>query len=321
MLIVEDLDHLSQRFKHPVMAIGVFDGVHLGHQAVLRRVVERAREKGGNSMLLTFVPHPQKVIAPRDAPLSLQTDQQKQDVLRQFEIDVMVRLPFTREISLYSPEQFAHKILYDHGIREILVGSNFRFGHRRSGDFKTLQSVATKLGIVVDQIQPVCFRSIPVSSTKIRQLLKQGTVSLANRLLTRPYQLQGTIVRGSQKGSELGFPTANLNLDNELIPATGVYVSRAYIDENAYPSVTNVGYRPTLHHDHHQEPVVESYLLDYHGDLYGKTTRVDFYLRLRAERQFENADALKRQIERDIARGRKYLNLISPVVKEDSLCR
>ena len=321
MLIVENLDHLRQPFKYPVMAIGVFDGVHLGHQAILRRVVERAREKEGSSMLLTFVPHPQKVIAPRDAPLLLQTDQQKQEILRQFKIDVMVRLPFTRKISLYSPEQFAHKILYDHGIREILVGSNFRFGHRRSGDFEMLKSLAAKLGLVVDQIPPVRFRSVPVSSTQIRRLLKQGSVSLVKRLLARPYQLRGTIVRGSRKGAELGFPTANLNLENELIPATGVYVSRTYIDENAYCSVTNVGYRPTLHPDYHQEPVVESYLLDYDGDLYGKSTSVDFCLRLRAERQFESVDALRRQIERDVAQTRKYLDRISPVVKEAGLCR
>ena len=269
MLIIEDFGQLPEHLQYPVLTIGVFDGVHLGHQAILRRVIERAQEKDGSSLLLTFVPHPQKVISSTDAPLLLQSDEQKQRILQQFRIDIMIKVPFTRKISLYSPEQFARDVLYNHGVREIYVGGNFRFGHRRSGDFATLKALGRKFRFAVHKIQPVQFRTVPVSSTRIRQLLKQGDVSLAKRLIGRPYQLHGTVVRGSRKGVALGFPTANLDPENELIPAVGVYASRAHVDANPYVSVTNVGYRPTLHQDYDQGPVVETHLLNFEGSFTG----------------------------------------------------
>lgn len=306
MLTIKSLDQLPRPLNYPVMAIGVFDGIHLGHQAILGRLVERTREKGGTSILLTFDPHPQKIISPPDAPPLLLTWRQKEEILRERDIHIMVRLPFTRELSLWSPEEFARSILRHHGVREIHVGSNFRFGHRRCGDFRTLQSLGEQYGFEVFEVKQVCFRGVPVSSTRVRHLVKEGRVALVHRLLCRPYQVRGTVVRGSGKGAELGFPTANLDVENELIPGTGVYITRATVNGSACASVTNIGHRPTLHEAQAGRPVVETHLLDSGQDIYGKSVRLDFYLRLRAEKKFESVEALHKQIERDVALTRKY---------------
>lgn len=307
MLTIENLDQLPHLPKYPVMAIGVFDGIHLGHQAVLRRLVERTREREGTSILLTFYPHPQKIISPPDAPALLLTSRQKEEILAKHNLDLMIQLPFTRELSLFTPEHFARAVLQNHGIREIHVGSNFRFGRHRRGDFQTLRSLGRELQFEVYKINQICFRNVPISSTRIRALLKSGRVSLARRLLNRPYQIRGTVLRGARKGVELGFPTANLASDNELIPANGVYASRAQVSGDCYPSVTNIGYRPTLHQVETGTPVIETHLLDFEGNLYGKALLLDFCLRLRAERKFESVERLKRQIEKDIHVTRKYM--------------
>lgn len=306
MLTIENLDQLPQPRNYPVMAIGVFDGIHLGHQAVLRKLVERTRERKGTSILLTFYPHPQKIISPPDAPALLLTSRQREDILSHHDLDVMVQMPFTRALSLFTPEQFARKILQGHGIREIHVGSNFRFGRDRRGDVQVLRSFGRQLQFEVYEIEQVHFRNVAVSSTRIRALLKAGKVSLVKRLLNRPYQMRGTVLRGAGKGVELGFPTANLNPDNELIPGNGVYASRTYLDGFAYPSVTNIGYRPTLHQPGNN-PVVETHLLDFQGNLYGKPLMLDFCVRLRAERKFEGVEALRKQIQKDICVTRNYV--------------
>lgn len=269
-------------------------------------LITRTRERDGTSILLTFHPHPQKVISSPDAPSLLSTQSQKEEMLRRFGIDIVVRLPFTRELSLKSPEQFVQDILCEHGIREIHVGSNFRFGHRRSGDFHSLQALGRKCGFEVYAVEQVRFRDVPISSTRVRNLIKEGRVALAKRLLGRPYQIRGTIVRGTGKGAQLGIPTANLEPENELIPATGVYVTQAVVDGSGYPSVTNIGYRPTLHREHEGPPIVETHLLDCGGDLYGKHMMLDFCLRLRAEKKFDGVAPLKKQIEKDIEQARKY---------------
>ena len=303
MQIVEDL---PQGLSYPIMTIGVFDGLHFGHQEILRRLVQRAKEKNGTSVLLTFTPHPQKIISPVAAPPLLQTFSQKAELLTQLDIDVMVRLPFTRDLSLHSPEQFAQKILHCRGIREIYVGRNFRFGHGRKGDFHTLEALGRKSLFSVYPIEPVRVRAIRVSSTTIRLALKQGRTSLARRFLDRPYQIRGTVVRGSGRGSAIGYPTANLDSENELIPATGVYVTRALVDGVAHWGGTNIGYRPTVDLAQRERPVVESHLLDLDGDLYGKSIGLEFFFRLRSEKRFDGVESLKRQIGSDILLVREY---------------
>lgn len=306
---MQTIDHPDQlsRLPYPLMAIGVFDGIHLGHQAVLRSLVKRSRERQGTSVLLTFHPHPQNVISPPDAPPLLLTSRQKEKILAQLDIDIMLRLPFTRELSLRTPEQFAQAILAGRGIREVHVGTNFRFGRDRRGDFQALRLLGRKFQFQVHETQPVCFRNLPVSSTRIRTLLSEGRVSLAARLLNRRYQIHGTVVRGARKGVEIGFPTANLEPENELIPANGVYAGRAHVNGVTYTSVTNIGYRPTLHKHQRERPVVETHLLGFDGTLYGKLLIIDFCLRLRPEKKFHDALSLRKQIERDVGVTRKYL--------------
>lgn len=303
MQIVEDL---PQGLRYPIMTIGVFDGLHFGHQEILRRLVARATEKNGTSVLLTFTPHPQKIISPVDAPPLLQTFSQKAEMLSGLGIDVMVRLPFTRKLSLYSPEQFAKKILHCHGIREVYVGRNFRFGHRRKGDFHTLGKLGRESHFSVHPIEPVRLRGIHVSSTTIRQALKEGLTSLARRLLDRPYQIRGTVVRGSGRGSTIGYPTVNLDPENELVPATGVYVTRALVDGVAHWGGTNIGYRPTVDSRHRNRPLVESHLFNLDRNLYGKSIGLEFFFRLRSEKKFDGVESLKQQIDRDILLVRKY---------------
>ncbi len=310
MRIVDNFAHFPESLNYPVMTIGVFDGVHRGHQVILRQVVKRAQEREGTSILLTFSPHPQKIISPNNAPPLLQTEHQKNRILVELDLDMIVCLPFTRKLSLLTPAEFAHQILHNHGIREIHVGRNFRFGHRRAGDIETLKSLGPEFRFGVYEIEPVYFRGTRISSSYIRNSLREGRVALVRRLLERPYQIQGTVVRGSGKGAELGFPTANLDPENELIPANGVYATLAHLNGNTYPSVTNVGVRPTLHERPQGSPVVEPHLLDFKENIYGSSMKLDFCFRLRAEKKFTGVDELKKQIGRDVEATRKYLRRV-----------
>ncbi|MDA2934681.1 bifunctional riboflavin kinase/FAD synthetase [Acidobacteria bacterium AH-259-D05] len=321
MEIINGLTHFPQALDYPVMTIGVFDGVHRGHQFILQQLAKRAQMKGGTAVLLTFTPHPQKIISPAKAPLLLQTKQQKGQMLETLGVDILLRLPFTRRLSLYSPSEFAHQVLHNHGIREIHVGGNFRFGHRRSGDIQTLMSLGEKYQFEVYEIDPVYYRGARISSSFIRNLLKEGRVALAKRLLGRPYQIEGIVVRGSGKGVQLGFPTANLDPENELIPTTGVYVTRAHVNGKVYPSVTNIGYRPTLHQQFAQKPVVEPHLLGFDENIYGKPIKLDFCFRLRAEKKFENVQELQKQIGKDVNRTRKYERRVEKILARISHTR
>ena len=310
MRVVSRIRDLPDPLAYPVMAIGVFDGVHCGHQRILRRIVRHASRNSGTALLLSFEPHPQKVIAPGDAPMLLQTPRQRYEMLAGLGVDVLLKLPFTRRLSLLKPEEFARQILVKMGVREIHVGTNFRFGHRRSGDFATLKRLGQQLGFDVYRTARVHFRGARISSTRIRGLISEGKVALAKRLLGRPYQIKGTVVRGAGKGMEIGFPTANIDSDNELAPATGVYATRVTINGAKYVGATNLGYRPTVYGDSETTPTIETHLLDYEGELYGKVIRLEFCLRLRGEKKYKSLKALKKQISLDIKRCRKYAEAV-----------
>jgi riboflavin kinase/FMN adenylyltransferase len=314
MRIIEDLAEFPSSLSYPVMTIGVFDGVHLGHQLILQRLIERAREKNGTSVLLTFTPHPHKIISPDQAPLLLQTRHQKETILEALDVDIMLRLPFTRRLSLYSPSEFALQILHNQGIREIHVGSNFQFGHRRSGDIAVLTSLGKEYGFQVHEITPVHHHGTRISSSYIRSLLGSGRAALARHLLGRPYQVEGIVVRGSGKGTQLAFPTANLDLENELIPATGVYITRAHLNGQTHMAVTNIGIRPTIREQSTEKPVVEPHLLDFEENIYGKHMKLDLCFRLRAEKKFDGVEDLKRQIGKDVERARRYIKRVTELL-------
>ena len=317
MRVVETLKGIPNSLSYPVIAIGVFDGVHRGHQVIIRKMVARTRERNGTAILLSFFPHPQKVIASGDAPRLLQTFQQKAELVEKLGVDIFLRLPFTRRLSLNTPEEFVQQILLPTGAMEVHVGGNFRFGHRRAGSLETLAELGETYGYKVHHTEPVYFRGWRVSSTRVRNLIKEGRVSLAKRLLGRPYEVRGNVVRGAGKGAGLGFPTANLKTDNELLPATGVYVTRAHTGEFAYLGATNVGFRPTVHGYVAPEPTVETYLFDFSGSLYGQEMTLEFCFRLRDEKRFEGLEALTKQVQVDILRCGRYFERIGFLLEAD----
>lgn len=317
MLLVESLKGIPTSLNYPVIAIGVFDGVHRGHQQIIRKMVARTHERNGTAILLSFFPHPQKVIASGDAPALLQTFQQRAELLEELGIDILLRLPFTRRLSLSTPEEFVKDVLLPTGVVEVHVGGNFRFGHRRAGGLETLAALGSTYGFEVHHTEPIYFRGRRVSSTRVRNLIKEGRVSLAKRLLGRPYEVRGNVVRGARKGEGLGFPTANLKTENELLPATGVYVTRVHTGEYTYLGATNVGFRPTVHGYVASEPTIETHLFDFSGNLYGQEMTVEFCFRLRDEKKFDGLESLIRQVQVDIHRCGRYLERIKPLLKRN----
>lgn len=306
MKIVRSLAEVTTPFPHPIFAIGSFDGIHCGHQKVLGNVVLRARRHGGTAAVMTFHPHPQKIVSPHDSPLLIQTLEQKAAMLQALGFDLLLQVPFTEDLARLSAEQFVTEIIYEKlGICELHVGANFRFGHNRQGDVALLRGMGERLGIRVLEIAEVQLGRHKISSTRIRGLLAQGRVEFARRLLGRPFSVVGNVVHGAGLGSRIGVPTANLQVSNEVIPANGVYATLARIEGGDFPGVTNIGFRPTLQH-RTDRPVVETHLLDVSRDLYGRELELFFHMRIREEQKFSGPEALVRRIGRDVARARRY---------------
>ncbi len=306
MEVIENLEVLAGTWKNPIVALGVFDGMHLGHQAILNKISSRAREQDGTAILLSFHPHPQKIISPGDAPLLLQTTLQRVELLEKLGIDVYIRLPFDRKLSLLTPDQFGEQILKTVGTREIHVGENFRFGHRRSGTYSSLKEIGDKHGFSLFKTDTREFRGRRISSTRIRKALHAGRIELAGRMLNRPYEIEGMVVRGAGKGSTIGYPTANLDPANELVPPSGVYITRVTTESGIYQGATNIGYRPTIQKNPDQGASIETHLIGFEDNLYGQRIKVSFCMRLREEKRFESIRALTDQIEHDLARTRAY---------------
>ena len=288
-----------------VLTLGVFDGLHLGHQLIMKTVVERAREVGAVPTVITFDPHPRAVLHPQSAPPLLQTFDQKIEGFGVLGIEQTIVVRFTKEFSNVSAEGFINDVVMDRlHAREVYLGKGFAFGHNREGNIELLKRLGAQLGFVAGEVPEVKFRGQRVSSSKIRELLARGQVNLARRMLGRPYGVEGRVERGAERGHKLGFPTANLHPHNRVIPRNGVYVTGTLIDGQWRRSVTNIGLRPTF--GDASEPSVETFVLNWDGDLYGDVVRVRFLYRLRDERKFSSVDELKRQIETDVARAETY---------------
>lgn len=310
MEVIRTLEQIEKFSEHVSMAIGVFDGFHIGHQELVSKVVRQAHRQSGKSILLSFYPHPQKVISSSEAPPLLQTFEQRAEFAEHLGLDILLSLPFSRRFSLMTPGEFVDAVLLRSGVSEVHVGDNFRFGHRRQGDFETLVELGRRKGFSVKRAEAVHFREKRVSSTWVRGAISKGSVSLAKRLLGRPYEVRGNIVKGAQRGKGLGFPTANLNPENELIPATGVYATRVHLESGVHIGATNIGYRPTVHEYREQIPTVETHLMNFSDDIYGMPMRLDFCFRLRDERKFEDISVLERQINVDIERAKRYVRRV-----------
>ena len=302
MRIIHGLDQIQQDVPYPVLTIGNFDGVHRGHRALLRSVIERARACRGTAAVLTFDPHPLKILAPDCAPQQIQTLEQRVDSLAGEGIDLLYLVSFTPEVMRIGAEEFAAEYLARRmGVRELVVGRHFVFGRDRRGDLEFLRRRGAGLGFTVREVGELCYRGDRISSTRVRSLLAAGQVSLAARLMGRPPSLVGTVVHGNTRGRELGFPTANLEVINELIPANGVYITSALLDGIVNRGLTNIGHRPTISSlsEHAERPVIETHLLDFDGDLYGRRIELSFYLRLRSEKRFPSVRRLVEQIAND----------------------
>ena len=291
--------------KPTVLTLGVFDGLHLGHQRIMQTVVERAKTANAHATAITFDPHPRAVLHPESAPPLLQTLDQRLANFEVLGIEQAIVIPFTQEFASNPAEDFLHDIVHDrlHAI-EVYLGKGFAFGRGRGGNIELLRRMSEELGFFADEVPEVCVRGRRVSSSLIRALLSEGRVNLARRMLGRPYGVEGVIIRGNQRGRTIGFPTANLKPHNRVVPKNGVYATATLVDGTWRRSITNVGVRPTF--DDGSDVSIESYIFDFDGDLYGDVLRVRFLHRIRDERKFSGIDELKAQIQKDTARALNY---------------
>jgi len=296
---------------HPVLALGNFDGLHRGHLKIIERVRRGAAEHGGTPMAMTFDPHPSRVVRPDKAPPLLMTKAQRLEALAQAGIAAVAVVRFTHELSQWDPETFVRTVLVEWlRVSDVWVGANFLFGHDRSGNFSTLRSLGQRYGFRADKIDPVRYKEFVVSSTRVRRLVSEGRMDEAGALLGHQYFIDGEVVHGKRRGHELGFPTANLDTKNELLPPNGVYATTTTIDGIVHPSITNVGVRPTFGDT--TKTMIEAYVLGLDdADLYGRTLRLGFVQRLRDERKFEDVDALRAQIEADRRRAERLFAQLS----------
>ncbi|WP_305045105.1 bifunctional riboflavin kinase/FAD synthetase [Geoalkalibacter sp.] len=305
MQVINDLSRIEQPFPHAVLTLGNFDGVHLGHREIFRRVVHRAREHDGTAIVFSFWPHPLRVLAPHQELRLINTYEEKVRLIAASCIDVLLCPPFTRDLAALTPEQFVKQVLVDRiGVRHIVVGYDYRFGRGRAGDVDLLKKLGQEHGFEVEVMAPIAQGQAVYSSTRVRELVRKGEVREVVGLLGRHFNLEGRVVHGDHRGTSLGFPTANLATDKELLPAAGVYAVKARHRGRTYDAVANIGLKPTFGGD---ALCIEVHLLDFSGNLYGESLRLYFFERLRAEQRFDGVDALREAIRADIARARDIL--------------
>jgi riboflavin kinase/FMN adenylyltransferase len=290
-----------------VLTLGVFDGLHLGHQKIMRTVVERARAINAVPTAITFDPHPRAVLYPDSAPPLLQTLDQRLANFEFLGIEQAIVIKFDPDFAQQPAEVFIKDIICDRlHAREVHLGKDFAFGKGRGGNIELLRKMGAELGFLADEVDEVRLRGIRISSSRIRELLRDGRVNLARRMLGRPYGVEGVIVRGDRRGHTIGFPTANLRPQNRVIPKFGVYATATLVDGKWRRGVTNIGVRPTFGADPY--PSIETFIFDFEGDLYGDVLRVRFLHRIRDERKFNGIDELRAQIARDSERARNYFS-------------
>lgn len=311
MKLIQGIDNITKPYKNAVVTIGNFDGVHKGHRTLFKETIEKARSMDGTSVVITFEPHPLKVVRPDRRPPLITLYDQKVELISQTGIDVLVCIPFTKSFATLSAKKFIEEILFGTiGMKAIVVGNDYNFGKNREGDIQVLRKFGERLGfdvIVPDWIRISANWKDRVSSTKIRELVMAGNIEDIPMLMDRHYQIRGDVVAGRNRGGKLlGFPTANIHLTDELCPKMGVYAVTIEIGKQKHKGVANIGYSPTFE-DH--VFTVEVHILDFKDDLYGKEIRVNFINRLRDEKKFSNISELSAQIRSDIEKARKLLAL------------
>jgi riboflavin kinase/FMN adenylyltransferase len=310
MRIVYDLNELTEPLMNPVLTIGNFDGVHRGHLALFDKVIERAKAINGQSVVMTFDPHPIKVMSPGNGPPLITPIEQKLELISNAGVDVILCIAFTPEFASMSAKDFVQSILMDRlGVKEIVVGYDYTFGHMRQGDVSFLRKMGDKLGFRLHVTGPIHLDDTIVSSTSIREFVQQGNLVDAKRFLGRDYQISGAVVKGKGRGGRLlGYPTANLKPVDELIPRRGVYAVTVRVDDKNYCGVANIGYNPTFGDD---TLSVETHLLDFSENIVGRKIKIRFIQRLRDEMTFGDAKELSDRISQDIEQARKLTQILS----------
>lgn len=298
MKIIRDLSEIKQPFNNAVVTLGNFDGVHLGHREIFRSVVKTARQCGGTSIVCTFQPHPLKVLSPEHAPCLINTALERERLIEASCVDVLLMVPFTAELAALSPQAFVQDILIKIiGLKHLIIGYDYAFGRGRSGSVSFLRQQGDNCGFVVEVFDPVHKDGQVFSSTRVRQMVQSGDVAGVVGLLGRQFNLEGVVVHGDGRGHTLGFATANLETEKELLPRSGVYAAIVHHDDKEYHAVVNIGHKPTFGG---HLLTIEAHLLDIKLDLYDEQLRVYFVQRLRDEQVFDGKEALCRAIASDI---------------------
>ena len=308
MEIIRKEKNFQREFEKPVLTIGNFDGVHLGHQRIFQRVKEKAKEIGGQSIVYTFDPHPVELLAPERKPLLITSFREKLRLIEEQGIDVVISANFSPKFASQTPGDFVKNILYDQiKIRHLFVGHDYTFGKDRRGNIAMLVDLGRKLGFNVEVVEAVRVGGAVVSSTRIRELIQKGEMPEAARMLGRNYLLSGKVIHGHGRGSkQLGFPTANLKPEGALFPKPGIYATWTYHEGEKYAGVANLGWNPTFHD---QKFSIEVHILNFDREIYGQPLRVEFVERLRDEITFHGPEELISQIKKDISRARKILKV------------
>jgi riboflavin kinase / FMN adenylyltransferase len=305
MKIIRDLDELTKPLPKAVVTIGNFDGVHLGHREIFRRVVKKSREIGGTSVVYTFVPHPLLIVAPDHAPLLINTYREKEILIEASCIDVLICAPFTGKTAEMPAHRFVREMLVEKvGVSHLVVGYDYLFGKGREGNIDLLQRMGEYLGFSVEALEPIAKEGQVYSSTRIREMILQGQVREVTGLLGRNFTFEGTVVHGFKRGGKLGFPTANLKTDKELLPKIGVYAVKIKRGGDILDGVLNIGNNPTFEA---AGRFIEVHLFDFSEQIYGEDLRVYFIERLRDEMRFEDSAQLVQAIKNDILRARRIL--------------
>jgi len=305
MSVEKELAEISPE-RETLLTIGVFDGVHLGHKLLISELTKRAREYKLNSGVVTFRQHPAAVLSPNSGLSYLTGISEKINLLKDEGVDVVIALTFTHEVAQLGARQFAGLLKKYLRMRGLIIGPDFALGKNREGNIDTLKTLGEEIGFSVTEVSPVRVNGGIVSSTVIRERLADGNITKVNELIGRLFSLQGRVTSGLGRGQELGFPTANLELDPEqAVPADGVYAAWAHIDGETYRALINIGISPTFDD---RGRTVEAYLVGYQGNLYGRELKIDFVERLRDEKKFDTIDDLKKQMSDDIKRGEAILD-------------
>lgn len=313
MIIFNGIHKLNKSLGQVVATIGNFDGIHLGHQKIIEKVIHRGKELHLKKVLITFDPHPACVIMPSKAPKLINNRHQKIKILEELGIDILLFVPFDRDLSLMTAEEFLNEIMKKIAFSVIYIGENFRFGRNRSADCKTLAALGERLGFKVGCVSFIKANEKIVSSSLIREMVEKGHVEEASLQLGRPYSIEGKVVPGEGRGRMMNIPTANIQPYNELIPERGIYISEMVVEGSRYESVTNIGIRPTFDLSHQ---TIETHMMDFQNHIYGERVELFIHKKIRDEVKFESAEKLSERIQKDIEEMKKFFK-----EKKDSLLK